>query len=98
MIEKLKRLLRKLTSDIKDSQSKSAQKTMLEELFNDWYVRRRDVYKMNFFRGIFFGLGSVLGGTLIVAIVIFIVSLFTELPLVGQFFEQTKNTLDTSTE
>ena len=54
----------------KAEQVKGAQKTLLEELFNDFYAERRKIYRVNFFRGIFFGLGSVLGGTLVVALLV----------------------------
>lgn len=77
----------------KADQVRGAQKSLLEELFNDFYAERRKIYKVNFFRGIFFGLGSVLGGTLVLAVLIWILSLFVNFPLVGQYFQQTQDTL-----
>jgi hypothetical protein len=77
----------------KAEQVKGAQKTLLEELFNDFYAERRKIYKVNFFRGIFFGLGSVLGGTIVLTIFIWILSLFVNFPLVGQYFQETQKTL-----
>ena len=47
---------------------------MLEDGFNDFYRNRSRVYKVNFVRGIFFGLGSVLGGTIVIAIVVALLS------------------------
>lgn len=93
-MDKIRRLLRKVNNSLKDQQAKGAQKTMLEELFNDFYIRRKQVYKMNFVRGIFFGLGSALGGTIVIALIIWLISLFTNFPLVGQYFEQTKDSLN----
>lgn len=66
---------------------------MLEELFNDFYLRRRDVYKMNFVRGLFFGFGSALGGTLLIALLLWIVSLFVNFPVVGDVFRDAQDTL-----
>lgn len=66
---------------------------MLEELFNDFYIRRKQVYKMNFFRGIFFGLGSAFGGTVIIALIIWLLSLFVNFPLVGEFFKEAQNSI-----
>lgn len=47
---------------------------MLEDGFNDFYRNRSRVYRVNFIRGIFFGLGSVLGGTIVIAILVAILS------------------------
>ncbi len=52
----------------------TAEEAILEDLFYDFYRNRGKVYKMNFYRGIFFGLGTFLGGTVIVAIVVFILT------------------------
>lgn len=92
-MDKLRQILKKAKTSLRDQQSKTAQKTMLEELFNDFYIRRKQVYKMNFFRGIFFGLGSALGGTIVIALIIWLMSLFINFPVVGQYFEQTKDSL-----
>lgn len=73
-----------------------ARRTVLEELFNDLYDDRRNIYKMNFIRGIFFGLGSVLGGTLIVALIIWGLSLFVDFPGIGGAIQQAQDTLKSS--
>lgn len=52
----------------------TAEERVLEDLFYDLYRNRGRVYKTNFFRGIFFGLGTFLGGTVVVAIVILILT------------------------
>lgn len=89
-----KKLFGKLSNAAKDQQSKAAQKTMMEELFNDFYIRRKDVYKMNFVRGIFFGLGSALGGTLVIALLLWILSLFVNFPLIGEYFQTAQDSID----
>lgn len=49
------------------------QKEEIRELFEDVYVQNRwKIIRMNFLRGIFFGLGTFLGGTIVVALVIYI--------------------------
>ena len=67
--------LRRMSVKIAHDNEVGAQKALLEELFNDFYHSRRSVYAFNFVRGIFFGLGSVLGGTLVIAVIIWILSL-----------------------
>lgn len=52
-----------------------AQRTEIRELFEDIYLTRKwQVIRMNFLRGLSFGLGTFLGGTVVVAILIWILS------------------------
>ena len=74
-------------------QRMGARRTMMEEIFNDMYDDRKQVYIMNFFRGLFFGLGSVLGGTIVVALLVWTLSFFVQLPGIGQAAENAKDSL-----
>jgi hypothetical protein len=66
-------------------------------LFYDFNKSRAQVYKANFFRGIFFGFGSVLGGTLVVAILIWILTLLADIPGgTGDFIQYIVDTVQTS--
>ncbi len=67
---------------------------MLEELFNDIYKNRIRIYKINFVRGIFFGLGSVLGGTVVVALVVWILSFFVNIPGIGSSLQDAQNKIE----
>lgn len=72
-----------------------ARKTVIEELFYDFNRSRVEIYKMNFFRGIFFGLGSVLGGTIVVALIIWVLSLLAGIfPPLADFFNGITNTVE----
>lgn len=63
-----------------------AEERVLKDIFDDMYSRRGRVYKMSFFRGLWFGLGSVLGGTIVLAVVIWMLSLFVNIPgWIGEF-------------
>ena len=70
-----------------------ARRTVIEELFNDMYQDRRNIYLMNFIRGIFFGLGTFLGGTIVVAAVVWALSLFVDVPGIGDSVQQAQDTL-----
>lgn len=65
----------------------------MQMLFDDLYVDRRRVYRLNFFRGMYFGLGSALGGTIIVAAAIWILTWFVDFPLIGQWIQKLIETL-----
>ena len=83
---------------VKRNMVAGAQRDLLEQLFNDHYKYRWRVYQMNFFRGIFFGFGSVLGATILVGLTLWILTLFTDLPLIGNFFEQSQSSLENRTD
>ncbi len=73
---------------IRNGQESSAREEMLEEMFHDMYRNRSRVYKVNFVRGIFFGLGSVLGGTVVLAVILWIFSWFVDVPLIGEWLRR----------
>jgi len=66
--------LRELREKRLNNQEISAEEAVLEDLFYDLYRNRGSIYKMNFFRGIFFGLGTFIGGTIVIALIILILS------------------------
>jgi hypothetical protein len=68
----------------------------LEILFAAGYVDRKKLYWENFVRGIFFGVGGVIGATVVIAFLIWFLSLFDSVPLVGPLFDETKNTIQQS--
>lgn len=72
-----------------DRKEGDARKALLEELFYDFHENRRQVYWMNFVRGVFFGFGSLLGGTIVVAIVVWVLGQITG------FFPPLQDAVDT---
>lgn len=74
-----------------------AKHAVLEELFNDLYRNRARVYRINFFRGILFGAGSALGGTIVLALIVWILSLFVNIPVIGELFQDAQQSIERST-
>ena len=68
------KLFQKAKRQVKENNERGARESVLEDLFNDFNRNRFTIYKFNFFRGIFFGLGSVLGGTVVLALLIWILN------------------------
>lgn len=68
--------MKKVAEKVKRDNEKDARLSLLEDLFHDFNRSRNEVYKMNFIRGIFFGFGSVLGGTLLIALVVWLLGAF----------------------
>lgn len=73
-----------------------ARRALLEELFNDLYNDRRNIYIMNFIRGIFFGFGTFLGGTIVVALVVWILSFFVQIPVIGPSLQEAQDKFQNS--
>jgi len=88
-----KNIITKTKANIQKGNERGARESVLEDLFYDFNRSRIQIYKMNFFRGIFFGLGSVLGGTVVVVLLVWTLSLFTNVPGIGQSIEQVQQTL-----
>lgn len=83
----------KISNKMREDNENGARLGIIEDLFNDFYLRRHRVYWVNFVRGLFFGFGSVLGGTILVAIAIWILSQLVHFPGIGEFFQAITNSL-----
>lgn len=93
----MKKTVHKATQKVKHENELGARRAILEDLFYDFNKSRKQVYFMNFFRGIFFGVGSVIGGTLVVALIVAILSLLTDIPGgVGDFIQYIVETVQNS--
>ena len=84
----------KIIDGLKESQQRGAQEQILQDLFQDMYRQRTKIYKMNFVRGIFLGLGTAIGGTLVVALIIWLLSLFIDAPVIGDFIREVQYSIE----
>lgn len=81
-------MIKKTVTKVKVDNERGARHAILEDLFYDFHKSRRQVYGMNFVRGVFFGVGSVMGGTIVVALVVWLLSLLVDIPGgVGEFVQ-----------
>lgn len=69
-----------MTNKKVSSSEKSARLSMIEQLFYDFNTKKSKVYITNFYRGIFFGVGSVTGATVVIGILLSILNYFTDIP------------------
>ncbi len=77
-----------IISRITQDNENGSRRAILEDLFYDFNRRRGQVYWLNFVRGIFFGVGSVLGATVVIALVVWILNLLVDIPGgVGDFVQ-----------
>lgn len=61
---------------------------------NDVYADKKKLYRTAFVKGLFSGLGGVIGATVLVAMLLWSLSLFKEVPLIGNFVDSVKETVD----
>ena len=66
--------IKKIREKKLNNQELDAEEAVLDDLFYDLYRNRGRVYKINFIRGIFFGLGTFLGGTVLITVLITVLS------------------------
>lgn len=68
----------------------------LEILFATDYIDKKKLYLNNFLRGMAFSAGGIIGATLVIAILLWILSLFDQVPLIGPLLENTRETIEQS--
>lgn len=88
------RLFKKAISKVHRDAEQGARRALIEDLFQDFNRSRLQVYKMNFVRGIFFGFGSVIGGTIVVALLAWILSFFVHIPGIGDSLMQVQHSIE----
>ncbi len=71
-----------------------ANNAVFEEFFQDYYKRRHQIYWLNFFRGVWFGLGAFIGGTLVIAVVLWLLSLFHQIPFLSGVVEAIERSIE----
>lgn len=68
----------------------------LEILFATDYIDKKKLYLNNFLRGMAFSAGGIIGATIVIGLLIWILSLFDNIPLIGPLFENTRETIQDS--
>lgn len=85
-------------------QSKKLSKKQYEELgrivasvYETGYLDAAKSYRMSFIKGMFRGLGSVVGATILVALLLWVLSLFNEIPLLGNIVDKVETSIEQTT-
>lgn len=65
---------------------------MVENIYLSGYIDRNQLYKMSFIKGLVTGLGGVVGATIVVGLIAWLLSLFNYTPL-QPFIEPVTDTL-----
>ncbi len=68
----------------------------LELLLATNHISKRELYKQNFIRGLFFSAGTIIGATLILGFGVWVLSLFQQVPVIGPAFETIQRSIEKS--
>lgn len=66
----------------------------LEALYNGVNPSKRVFYRMAFLKGVLGGVGGVIGATVVITLLIWILSLFGDVPLIGNFVDTIRSTIE----
>ncbi len=67
---------------------------VVSTIYESGYLDKKLAYKTSFIKGMFSGLGGAIGATILVALLIWILSFFGNVPLVGRFVDKVQNTVE----
>ena len=68
---------------------------MLSNIYELGYVDHKQTLKMSFVKGLLGGLGGVIGATIVVALLIWVLSFFQNVPFVDRVYDNVRDTVDT---
>jgi hypothetical protein len=68
---------------------------MLVTIYETGYIRNGRMIKMSIVRGIATGFGTVLGATIVVAILVWALTVFSDIPFFGPWFERLREPIET---
>lgn len=69
-------------------------KHLAEVLIRAEYIDKKSFYLHSFFRGVLVGAGGVIGATVLVAILLWILSLFDTVPLIGPVLDNARTAIE----
>jgi hypothetical protein len=64
------------------------------DMYDTLKPNRRALYRVSFFRGLLGGLGGVIGATVGVALLLWLLSLFGQIPILGHFVDSVRHTIE----
>lgn len=82
----------KLNKATYEKLGKAVEAALVKDYIELLHSTRRQIWS-SFVRGVFMGLGTVIGATLVVAILIWILSAFGTIPVIGEFIRSTGDAL-----
>lgn len=67
---------------------------ILTNVYESGYLDRGTAYKMSFLKGVLSGIGGVIGATLVLVLLLWLLSILDDIPLIGRVFENLRQTVE----
>lgn len=67
---------------------------LAEVLIKAEYIDKKSFYLHNFLRGVVVGAGTVLGATVVIALLLWVLSIFDTVPLIGPVIDNARQTIE----
>jgi hypothetical protein len=64
----------------------------LQSFYDSGYINRKQAILFSFYKGLASGLGAFLGGTIMIGLLIWLLSIFGHVPILGHFVNLLRNT------
>ena len=71
---------------------------ILVAIYESGYLDRGQAYKMSFIKGVLGGLGGVVGATIVLGLLLWLLSLFDDVPLIGRLIDNLQNTVKSGSQ
>jgi hypothetical protein len=90
-------MARKVSKNI-DSKEYEKLGQLLVSIGEIGYKDKKELYRAEFVKGIFRGFGSIIGATIVVALLLIILSVLGEVPLIGDIADSVRETIKAPSE
>lgn len=71
---------------------------MMVNIYETGYIDHNQAYKMSFIKGVLAGFGGVVGATIVVALILWFLSFFNEVPLLKRIVPKIEHTIKSAQE
>ncbi|MBP7767381.1 hypothetical protein KA068_02585 [Candidatus Saccharibacteria bacterium] len=69
---------------------------LVASIYESGYLDKKTMYKTSFLKGLVQGLGGAIGATVLVALLVWILSLFSQIPLLGRLTDTFRTTIEST--
>lgn len=69
---------------------------MLASIYESGYIDKNQMYKTSFIKGLVTGFGGVIGATLVVGLLLWILTFFDNVPLLGPLTQRVQDTVESN--
>ena len=70
----------------------------VQDFFNSGYVSKKQAFWFSFLKGVLSGAGGVIGGTVVISLLLWALSLFQTIPLLNHVVDTVRSTLQYRTK